>query len=85
MDKNEIGSYLSEGLPIAKAIEKAFLNLNKYQNLGLRSSTIERVSNGIAGLGKTMDTSNVVEIYSTFVHRYIFRALLPSEWVKSGS
>lgn len=72
MDKNEIGSYLSEGLPLSIAIEKAFSNLNKYHNLGLQSSTIERVSNGIAELEKMMDASNVVEIYSTFVHRYIF-------------
>jgi len=73
MDKNEIGSYLLEGFPLATAIEKAFSNLNKYHNLGLQSSTIERVSNGIAELEKTMDTNNVVEIYSTFVYRYIFR------------
>ena len=73
MDKNEISSYLSEGLPLAGAIGKAFSNLNKYQNLGLRSSTIERVSNGIAELEKMMDTSNVAEIYSTFVYRYIFK------------
>ncbi len=73
MDKNEIGSYLSEGLSLSKAIEKAFSNLNNYNNIGLRPSTIERVGKGIAELEKTMDVGNVVEIYSTFVHRYIFR------------
>lgn len=73
MDKNEIGSYLLEGLSLQKAIEKAFSNLNEYHNLGLHPATIEKVSDGIASLEKTMDASNVVEIYATFVHRYIFR------------
>ncbi|PIP17782.1 MAG: hypothetical protein COX43_02395 [Parcubacteria group bacterium CG23_combo_of_CG06-09_8_20_14_all_35_9] len=73
MDKNEIGSYLSEGLSLSKALEKVFSSLNKYYNLGLRTSTVEQVSNGIAELEKTMDTSNVVEIYSTFIYRYVFR------------
>lgn len=72
-DKTEIGSYLSEGLPLSRAIEKAFSNLNKYHNLGLRLSTIEKVSSDIAELEKMMDTSNAVEIYSTFIHWYVYR------------
>ena len=72
-DKNEIGSYLSEGFSLQKAIEKAFSNLNKFDNLGLHQTTIERVSSEIASLEKRMNASNVVEIYSTFIHRYIFR------------
>jgi hypothetical protein len=73
MDKNEVSSYLREGLSLGEALKRAFSNLNKYQTLGLRNSTIDRVSTGIADLVKMMDTDNVIEIYSTFVHRYIFR------------
>lgn len=73
MDKNEVYSYLHDGLSLEEALKKAFSNLNKYQSLGLRNSTIDRVSTGIADLSKTMDTDNVIEIYSTFIHRYIFR------------
>lgn len=73
MDKNEVYSYLREGLSLKEALKKVFSNLNKYQSLGLQDSTIDRVSTGIADLAKTMDTDNIVEIYSTFVHRYIFR------------
>lgn len=73
MDKNEIYSHLHDGLALKEALKTAFSNLNKYQSLGLQDSTIDRVSTGIADLAKTMDTDNVVEIYSTFVHMYIFR------------
>lgn len=73
MDKNEIYSYLHDGLSLEEALKKAFSNLNKYQTLGLRDSTIDKVSAGIAHLSKTMDTDNVIEIYSTFIHRYIYR------------
>lgn len=73
MDKNEIGLYLSKGLPLSVAVTKAFSNLNKQHVLGLQSSTIEKVSSGIAELEQIMDTSNVIEIYSIFVYRYIFR------------
>jgi len=73
MDKNEIYSYLRDGLDLEHALQKAFFNLNKFQNLGLQESTLNRVSEKIASLTNTMDTDNVVEIYSTFIHRYIFR------------
>lgn len=73
MDKNEVHSYLRDGLSLEEALKRAFSNLNKYQALGLRDSTIERVGAGIANLAKMMDTDNVIEIYSTFVRRYIFR------------
>lgn len=73
MDKNEILSYLHDGLSLEQSLRKAFSNLNKFQNLGLKTSTIDRVSHVIAELSSTMDTDNLVEVYSTFVHRYIFR------------
>ena len=73
MDKDEVYSYLRNGLSLKEALKKAFFNLNKYQNLGLRDSTIDRVGNGVADLVKTMDIDNVIEIYSTFIYRYIFK------------
>ena len=73
MDKNEIYSYLHDGLDLEHALKKTFFNLNKFQNLGLQESTLNRVSEKMARLTNTMDTDNVVEIYSTFIHRYIFR------------
>jgi hypothetical protein len=73
MDKNEGYSYLRDGLSLEEALKTAFSNLNKYLSIGLNSSTIDKVSSGISGLAKTMDTDNVIEIYSTFIHRYIFR------------
>ena len=73
MDKNEVYSYLRDGLSLEEALRTAFSNLNKYQSIGLHNSTINKVSSGIAGLAKKMDTDNVIEIYSTFIHRYIYK------------
>jgi|SRR3989344_1938996 len=73
MDKNEIYSYLRDGLDLEHALQKTFSNLNKFQNLGLQESTLNRVSGKMASLVNRMDADNVVEIYSTFIHRYIFR------------
>ena len=72
-DKNEVYSYLRDGLSLEEALRTAFSNLNKYQSIGLHNSTINKVSSGIAGLAKKMDTDNVIEIYSTFIHRYIYK------------
>jgi len=74
MDKNEIYSYLSEGDSLFDAIKKAFSNLNEFSDLKLDQSTIEIVSSRIAELQKKMNVDNVVEIYATFIHRYIFDA-----------
>ncbi len=73
MDKNEVGSYLIEGLSFEASIDRAFSNLNKYQNTGLSSLTIEKVITKISELQNIMTTDNAVEIYSTFVWRYIYR------------
>lgn len=72
-NKNEIYSYLSEGLPLSKAIEMSFSNLNRRQNLGLDTFTISNVSMGMADMIRIMDIDNVVEIYSMFIHNYIFK------------
>ncbi len=71
-DKNEISSYILEGMSLAEAIEKTFSNLNNRKDIGLRPETIEKVSNELEELITIMDVSNVVEIYLTFLHRYIF-------------
>ncbi|MCK9573636.1 MAG: hypothetical protein M0R20_04485 [Candidatus Omnitrophica bacterium] len=73
MDKNEIYSYLRDGLSLEYALRKTFSNLNKFQNLGLQELTLNRVSEKIAGLINKTDMDNVIEIYSDFIHRYIFR------------
>jgi hypothetical protein len=73
MDKNEVYSYLRDGLSLEESLRTAFSNLNKYQSIGLHNSTINKVSSGIAGLATKMDTVNVIEIYSTFIQRYIYR------------
>jgi hypothetical protein len=73
MDKNEITSYLRDGLSLHEALKRAFSNLNKFKHLGLQEATVEKVSDGIAGLEKMMSAGNVVEIYSSFIHRYIYR------------
>jgi len=57
---------------LKQSLQKAFSNLNKIQNLGLQNSTINRVSTKIANLVNIMNIDNVIEIYSTFVYRYIF-------------
>jgi len=73
MNKNEIYSYLRDGLSSREALKTAFSDLNKYGTFGLQDTTIDRVSSEIANLEKTMSTDNVIEIYSTFIHRYIYR------------
>ena len=73
MDKNEIYSYLRDGLSLGQALKTAFSNLNKYETLNLREATIDRVSSEMANLEKTMSVDNVIESYSTFIHRYIYR------------
>ncbi len=72
-DKNEIYSYIREGSSLQTAIQKTFSNLNEFSDLGLSDSTVKSVSEGIAKLQKTgMSINNAIEIYSTFVYRYIF-------------
>lgn len=64
---------LSEGRSITQAIEQVFSDLNRRLTLGLRTSTIAAVSEKIGSLASDMELDNVAEIYSTFVHRYVFR------------
>jgi len=72
-DKREVHAYIASGLTLAQAIEKAFFGLNEDFKMGLSRSTISTVANEIAGLKGMMSADNVIEIYSTFIHRYIFR------------
>lgn len=72
-NKMTIQRYLSNGLTLDKALGKAFSDLNENLKLGLSSSTITIVAEKVADLNKMMGVDNVVEIYSTFIHRYIFR------------
>jgi len=71
--KIAVRMHLVTGLPLSEAIKKAFLELNQSRKLGLQDATIEKVSNKIASFEEMMNTDNVMDIYSTFVWRYIFR------------
>ena len=70
-DKREIGYYLSTGASLVEAKELAFSDLNRNANCGLRSDTIHGIAHKLASLSGVMDASNVVEIYSSFVERYV--------------
>lgn len=72
-DKNSIYYRLSEGLTLNEAIEKEFSDLNKFSKIGLTPQVIKTVANEIANLEERMTVDNVIEIYSTFIYRYIFR------------
>src|SRR6266478_1500726 len=70
-DKRKVGYYLSTGTSLPEAIELAFSDLNRTVNCGLRSDTIHAIAHKLASLSRIMDASNVVEIYSSFVERYV--------------
>jgi hypothetical protein len=71
-DKRKVGYYLSTGASLAEAIELAFSDLNRTANYGLRSDTIHAIAHKLASFSGIMDPSNVVELYSSFVERYVF-------------
>lgn len=70
--KTQISVYFASNLSLFDSIKKAFSNLNKNRQLGLKDFTIEQVRAKIADLVKIMNIDNVIEVYSTFVHRYVF-------------
>lgn len=73
MAKNEIYSYINDGLLLPEAIKKSLMNVKEYTNLNLDKATINKVGDIIASLSNRMNIDNVIEIYSTFIHRYIYR------------
>jgi hypothetical protein len=70
-DKRKVGYYFSTGASLAEAIELAFSDLNRTANCGLHSDTIHAIAHKLVSLSELMDASNVVEIYSSFVERYV--------------
>lgn len=72
-DKQKIMSYIQSGLTLSDAIEKDLLDLNNRMPSKLNQQTISAVSQELAALQSIMSVDNVIEIYSTFIHRYINR------------
>lgn len=72
-DKTRISSCLASGANLLRAIETVFTELNTSLPKKLSNSTVSTVAKNISSLEDKMDIENVIEIYSTFVHRYICR------------
>ena len=72
-NKKKIMSYIQSGLSLSDAIEKDILDLNNRMPSKLNQQTIHTVSQQLAALQSIMSVDNVIEIYSTFIHRYINR------------
>mgnify|MGYP001577285572 FL=1 len=72
-DKQKIMSYIQSGLTLSDAIEKDFLDLSNRLPSKLNQQTISAVSQQLAALQSMMSVDNVIEIYSTFIYRYINR------------
>lgn len=72
-DKRKIQSLLVAGHDMPSAISEALRDLKGQYNLNLSDKAISAIGERMQQLLYQMNTENVVEIYSTFVHRYIFR------------
>ena len=72
-DKNSIYSLLRQNLSLEEALKKELSDLNKFNNIGLTEGVVNSVAEKISELQSMMDVDNVIEIYSTFIYRYIFR------------
>lgn len=72
-DKDRITGYLRSILSLTEAIQKVFSELNDSLPNRLKTETISTVAEKIASLQNQMEMENVIEIYSTFVYRYICR------------
>jgi hypothetical protein len=72
--ENEVYSHINNGLSLEDALKLSFIRLNNSQNFGLSDSTIIKVCDKIVDLEKRMNTENVVEIYSSFINRYIYKS-----------
>jgi len=72
-DKQKVMHYIQSGLNLSEAIEKVFLDLSICMPSKLNPETISTVSQKLAALQSMMSVDNVIEIYSTFIYRYICR------------
>lgn len=59
-------------MSLEKTILLTFSNLNESHKLGLSQNTINRVASKISELTTKMDLDNAIEIYASFLHRYLF-------------
>jgi len=83
-DKSTISQLLSQGHDLMSAFTTALADLNTRYDLSLSQQTISHVANKIAEVAPQMGSGNVIEIYSTFVHRYLFRDKPRRTGVKLG-
>ena len=72
-DKIRVASYLALGMSLSEALEKSFEELNASLPNKLDANTVSTVARKISSLQSMMDVRNAVEIYSTFIHRYVCR------------
>lgn len=70
--KKIIYQCIAKGMSLEKAILLTFSNLNESHKLSLSQNTINRVANKISELTTKMDLDNAIEIFTTFLHRYLF-------------
>ena len=72
-DKIKITLLLKDGLDLAGAINTVFSKLNDTLPQKLSEETVSAFVRRISSLENRMDPENVIEIYSTFIYRYICR------------
>lgn len=70
--KKIIYQCISRGMSLEKTVLLTFSNLNESHKLGLSPDTINKVAEKISELTAKMDLDNAIEIYATFLHRYLF-------------
>jgi hypothetical protein len=71
--KRILSGYLASGFTLSQALERVLTELNGTLTKKLNATTVSTVAEKLASLQSMMDTENVIEIYSTFVYRYIGR------------
>ena len=72
-DKTNVAGLIASGVALPEAIERVFVELNVSLPNKLAADTVSLVAMHISSLQEKMDTENIIEIYSTFVYRYVCR------------
>ena len=62
---------MQNGATLEKALERVLATLNQKHQWGLFPLTITVVANQLARLEEITDASNIVDIFTFFVHRYV--------------
>lgn len=72
-DKTKVAGLIEAGVALSEAIERVFSEFNASLPKPLTANTVSIVARHISSLQEEMTVGNVIEIYSTFVYRYICR------------